>query len=391
MNVGLYARFSGFYFFYFASLGVFLPFWPLYLQHLGFSALEIGQLVAIVMAAGIVAPNLWGWLADHTERRLLMIRLAALGSVLGLLVLQWTTSFNGMAFWLLLFSFFWYASLPLVEGITLNYLDHSIPARFAYVHIRLWGSLGFIVLCLLLAVLTDRPGNWHWVPLALLLCHVGILLMASVLTSLPHKVEHPPHVTLIRLLRHPAVQGLFAALVLMQISHGPYYAFFSIYLESYGYPRGNLALLWSLAVGGEILVFLFFTRYLAHHEAKWLFALAFFLAAVRWAVLGWLPQYWTAVLGAQLLHAATYGLYHAVAIRLIYQLFPGRMQSRGQALYSSLSYGVGASVGSLLAGLSWERFGSEMTFYGACAIALSGMIAGWLAVHYRVPVLRQTA
>lgn len=381
MNVAQYARFSGFYFFYFASLGVFLPFWPLYLQHLRFDALEIGQLLAVVMAAGIVAPNLWAWIADRTERRMLLIRLAALGGVVGLLALQWVVSFHGMVVWLLLFSFFWYASLPLVEGVTLTHLDHA-AGRFAYVHIRLWGSLGFVALCVALAVLTADGTAWHWVPLSLLLCHLGVFLMTLTLTSRPHRAEHPSHVTLLDLLRHPVVLGLMAALVLMQVSHGPYYTFYSIYLESYGYPKSGLAALWSIAVCGEILVFLFFARYFAHREPSGLFAAAFLLAAVRWVVLGSFPQHMSAVLGAQLLHAATYGLYHAVAVRLIHRLFPGRMQGRGQALYSSMSYGVGASLGCLLAGLAWDEIGPHTTFYAAAGIALIGMVVGWLAVRH---------
>ena len=385
MNVAQYARFSGFYFFYFASLGVFLPFWPLYLQHLGFNALEIGQLVAVVMAAGIVAPNLWAWLADHTEQRLLLIRLAAAAAAVGLLALQWVVSFDGMVFWLLLFSFFWYASLPLVEGVTLTHLDHA-EGRFAYVHIRLWGSFGFVVLCVALAVLTADGTAWHWVPLGLLFCHLGVFLMTLTLTSRPHRVEHPPHVTLPDLLRHPVVLGLMAALVLMQVSHGPYYTFYSIYLESYGYPKSGLAALWSVAVCGEILVFLFFARYFAHREPSRLFAAAFLLAAVRWVVLGSFPQHMSAVLGAQLLHAATYGLYHAVAVRLIHRLFPGRMQGRGQALYSSMSYGVGASLGCLLAGLAWDEIGPNTTFYAAAGVALVGMAVGWLSVRRVAPL-----
>ena len=384
MTPSLYARFSGFYFFYFASLGILLPFWPLYLQHLGFSAIEIGQSVAVVMAAGIVAPNLWGWLADHTERRIPLVQLAALGSVAGTLGLQWVTSFYGMMPLLLLFSFFWYASLPLVEGITLTHLEHHAEKRYSYTRVRLWGSMGFVTACLTLSVvfISVEGDIWWLVPLSLFFCHLGLWLTALTLTSRPQTLGHPAHIALINLLRHPAVLGLLVAFVLMQISHGPFYTFFSIYLEGHGYPIQGLAALWSVGVCGEILVFLFFSRYLAHHRARHLFGLAFLLAAIRWIMLGNFPQFWGVVLATQFLHAATYGLYHAVSVRLIHRLFPGRLQSRGQALYSSFNFGVGAALGSLLSGMVWDDWGSTTTFHAAAAIALMGMVIGWLAVRH---------
>lgn len=390
MTPSLFARFSGFYFFYFASLGVFLPFWPLYLKFLGFSAVEIGQLVAIVMAVGIVAPNLWGWLADHTERRIWLIQLAALGGVAGTLGLQWVTSFYGMIPLLMLFSFFWYASLPLVEGITLTHLEHQTDRRYSYTRVRLWGSMGFVAACLALStVLFNVDGDiWWLVPLSLFICHFGLWLTTLTLTSRPQKRSHPAHIALVNLLRHPAVLGLLAAFVLMQLSHGPFYTFFSIYLEGHGYPIQGLAVLWSVGVFGEILVFLFFSRYLAHHPARNLFALAFALAAIRWTVLGNFPEFWVVILLTQFLHAATYGLYHAVSVQLIHRLFPGRLQSRGQALYSSLNFGVGAALGSLLSGLVWDDLGSTVTFHAAAAIALTGMLIGWFAVRHATPLDR---
>ena len=69
-----YWRLSSFYFFYFALLGVWLPFWPLYLQDRGFSALDIGYLASIVMITRIIAPNVWGWLADYTGKNMAIVR-----------------------------------------------------------------------------------------------------------------------------------------------------------------------------------------------------------------------------------------------------------------------------------------------------------------------------
>jgi len=73
-----YLRLSIFYFFYFAALGAFVPYWTVYLHnHLHFTAAEIGELMAIFMVSKLIAPFLWGWLADHGGNRLQLIRLAS--------------------------------------------------------------------------------------------------------------------------------------------------------------------------------------------------------------------------------------------------------------------------------------------------------------------------
>ena len=72
-----YWRLSAFYLFYFATLGALVPYWGLYLKSLGFSAAEIGELLAILMATKFVAPNVWGWIADHRGRRMAIVRLAS--------------------------------------------------------------------------------------------------------------------------------------------------------------------------------------------------------------------------------------------------------------------------------------------------------------------------
>ena len=117
-----YWRLSGFYFFYFASLGALIPYWGLYLKSLGFGVVEIGELVAIIMATKIIAPNIWGWIADHTGRRMRIVRIACL-----LATLSFAGVFIGHGYWLLvlvmsLFSFFWNAALPQFEATTLNHL-----------------------------------------------------------------------------------------------------------------------------------------------------------------------------------------------------------------------------------------------------------------------------
>jgi PPP family 3-phenylpropionic acid transporter len=84
---------------------------------------------------------------------------------------------------------------------------------------------------------------------------------------------------------------------------------------------------------------------------------------------------------AQTLHAASFGLYHAVSIHLIHRLFRGRHQGRGQALYSSLSFGAGGAVGSFLAGYLWVGIGAEWMYVAAALTALVASGIAWRGVR----------
>ena len=152
-----YWRLSGFYFFYFASLGAMLPFWGLYLQDRGYSPAEIGELMAVIMVTKLIAPNIWGWIADHTGRRMPIVRLASLFSVICFIGVFFVEGYWALALVMMLFSFFWNASLPQFEAVTMSYLHERIQH---YSRIRLWGSVGFILAVLALGFMLEHVGSW---------------------------------------------------------------------------------------------------------------------------------------------------------------------------------------------------------------------------------------
>ncbi|HFD78799.1 MAG TPA: MFS transporter [Gammaproteobacteria bacterium] len=372
-----YWRLSGFYFFYFAALGALIPYWGLYLRSLGFGGVAIGELVAIIMATKIVAPNVWGWIADRSGRRMRLVRLACL-----LATLSFAGVFLGQGYWLLalvtaLFSFFWNAALPQFEATTLNHLGSEVQR---YSSIRLWGSIGFIVAVTGLGEVFDRLGT-ALLPQVLLLLFAGIWFASLAVpeSSAPRRAhDHEP---LRRVLRRPAVVSLLLVCFLIQASHGPYYTFYSLYLSAHDYSESAIGQLWALGVVAEIGVFLKMHRWLPRHGARRLLLVATGLTTVRWVLIAlFVEQLWILVL-AQALHAASFGVYHAVAIHLVHRLFTGRHQGRGQALYSSLSFGAGGAVGSLGAGYLWDGPGASVMYLVAAAVAAVAGIIAWLGIR----------
>ncbi|MGH8502664.1 MAG: MFS transporter [Gammaproteobacteria bacterium] len=370
------ARLSGFYFLYFASVGAFLPFWGLYLEALAFTPTQIGELMAVTLGTRIVAPVLWGWLADHTGRRVRVIRVASLLATVIFSATLVVTGYGWMMLVLAAFSFFWNATLPQFEATTLDHLGDGIHH---YSRIRLWGSIGFIVAVVALGPALDRYGI-AWLPVVALALLAGVWLN-TLLIGEHRDLPHQPVASLRNALRQPGVIALLFACFLLQASHGPYYAFYSIYMENFGYTHSAIGWLWALGSMAEVGVFMMMSVWLPRFGARRLLLIAIALAALRWTMIATLAESLPAMLIAQSLHAASFGVYHAAAIHMIYERFPGRLQGRGQALYSSLSFGLGGALGSLMSGYVWSAASPQWAFGGAALLAGAGALVVWRGVE----------
>ncbi len=378
-----YWRLSGFYFFYFACLGILLPYWSLYLKWEGFSPSEIGELTAILMGSRIIAPNIWGWLADHHGKRMQIVRLASFISIIVFAGIFIDQSFLSVALILMLFSFFWNASLPQVEVTTLQHLGEQ---SHYYSKIRLWGSIGFIVIVIILGNLLEHfePSI---IPVALLISITGIWLFSL---SVPDSAKANSHtaISLRVLLKRPSVIAFLVICFLMQASHGPYYTFYTIYLEQYNYSSGVIGSLWALGVISEVVIFLIMHRWLPKFGLRNVFMVSLILTSLRWILIALFPQNLPLLLAAQILHAASYGSFHAAAIAWVHRHFIGQTQGRGQALYSSASFGVGGVVGSLYSGYLWDSPGAMWTFIAASVLSFFGALIAYKWLNERDQVIK---
>ena len=373
-----YWRLSAFYFFYFAMLGATAPFLPLYFQHLGFAPARIGELVAIPMLMRCLAPNLWGWLGDRSGQRLRIVRFGALCTLLSFALIFVDQSYAWLALVMALHAFFWHAVLPQFEVITLAHLREQ-SARYSQV--RLWGSIGFIVAVIGLGELFERFSPALF-PAMVVLILAGILLGSLwVPNAVPQaRAGQGGEGGFLAQLLRPGVPAFFLCVALMQLSHGPYYTFLTLHLERLGYERGFIGQMWALGVVAEIVLFLFMARILTRFSVRWVLAASFLLAALRWLLLGNLADHLGVLLFAQLLHAATFGSFHAAAIHFVQRSFGPNQQGQGQALYAALA-GTGGALGALYAGYSWESLGAAWTFAIASLVALAAAFIIAIRLH----------
>ena len=363
-------KLAAFYFFYFASLGVYLPYWAPYLRELGFDAVAIGELLAVVFATKLFAPYIWGWIADHTAGRLRMLRWASGLSVLfyGLLLVR--QDYAWLVIWLFFSGFFLNALLPQLESITLDSLGHMTRH---YSRIRLWGSLGFIACAAGFSPVIAHYGLYI-VPYLVLgvLAAMWVVSLYSADRRRRSPQTSPPPIW--PSLRRPEILSLIALCFLMQLTHAPYYGFFSIYMRDTGYGETLIGQMWAFGVIAEVGIFLLVPRFLPRWGAPALLSFSMAVTALRWMLIAKFPQQLPVILFAQALHAITFGVYHAAAIDLIDRWFPGVLQGRGQALYSAVSFGFGGALGSLLAGRLWDGWGAGVFVFAAATAAMGVLL-----------------
>jgi PPP family 3-phenylpropionic acid transporter len=371
-----YWRLSSFYLCYFATLGAFIPYWSLYLKENGFNPAEIGQLSALLVGTKIIAPNLWGWIADRSRKNLRIIRWTSFFAVLlfaGFLAIH---NYVEFAWLTIAFSFFWNAPLPLYEAITLAHLQAD---SHGYSRIRLWGSVGFILTVAAVGHLLDSH------PIVLLPFLIIALLAMNWLTTLAtpesRYIGHDRHsIRWANIIKKPEVIAFLLVYVLLQFAHAPYYVFYSIYLKQHLYSTTTTGLLWSLGVIAEIVLFLFMKGLLQRYSLRGILLTSLLFAVLRWVLIGGYVDNTSLLIVAQLLHAATFGGTHVAAIHFVHRYFDQHHQSKGQALYHSLSFGLGGMLGSLASGHYWELLGSHVIYSTAAVCSGIAYIIAYIWV-----------
>jgi PPP family 3-phenylpropionic acid transporter len=160
----------------------------------------------------------------------------------------------------------------------------------------------------------------------------------------------------------------------MAVAHGALYAFLTLHLRREGYSGTSIGAFWTLGVLAEIVVFLCLPALFRRFSLSAILAASFLCAALRFLALGWLAGMAAVVVLAQLLHAASFGSFHAASVAAVQRVFPEAAQARGQALYSGVTYGAGGAAGALAAGWAWETAGPGFAFSLSALAALAGLL-----------------
>ena len=163
----------------------------------------------------------------------------------------------------------------------------------------------------------------------------------------------------------------FIAGILLQISFGPYYGFFALFLRDVDYPGFAVGLFISLGVLAEIVVFIFASNFFKHFSLKTILVFSLAVTALRWFLVALYADFTWMLAFTQLIHAASFALFHSASMIFISSHFSPSQQSRGQAIYLGGVYGVGGAIGAYLAGALWfDGLGATTAFLTASVAAL---------------------
>ena len=361
---------------YFAHIGFFNPYLPLWLKDLGFPIVVISLLASVQSFTRVFAPYAWGALSDHSGER---VRLLRVGAALALLASAglWI---DGGAWWMAAVLLLLFTQTSSMMSLTEAAMAHLVAGDWGrYGRVRLWGSAGFLLTVFVAGAWFERFGMKSfpaWAAITL-----GIVVLCT--WWVPDTREQP-HANALRIrepvgpvLRQPVVRWFFASLLFHVMAHFSVYGFLSLYLDGLGYSKAMIGVLWAVSVALEIAWFFGQGRLISQLAmSRWLVVCGA-ATVLRMVLTGGLGGSLLALFAAQLLHALTFATHHTACIAMLSQHFPGRLRARGQALFTVIGYGVGGVVGVLAGGALASRFGFSAMFFAAAVVAAAGTLCAW--------------
>jgi len=357
-----------FYAAYFAAMGLILPFFPVYLAERGLDVVTIGVMTGLLAVAKVMAPPWVGHLADHRPsghaRRFIVA--AAVIAALFAVTLNYVHEIWLLAAVVLIFGILWSAILPLTDGLSVTISEAALAD---YGRLRVWGSIGFVVASLAGgAWLADgRMGQFPLWLFALML-----MLAAAAIRFPDHRMLPVERMGLDHRFGSDFMLLLLVSF-LMQVSHGAYYGFYSLYLVEIGYQGWQVGAFWVLGVVAEIILMWGWSRPLQQAAPARVLSLSLLLAAIRWLGIG-VTEVWYGLLFWQLLHAASFAAFHLSAIAWVKRLAPAKRHATAQGWYSASGFGLGSMVGIMGGGVIVASGGYDLAFFACALIALAGMV-----------------
>lgn len=374
MHRRLQWRLASFYFFYYGTVGAFMPYWSPYLAARGFSPVQMGLAYAAMGVMRCVVPLGWGWYTDRRGRRMQLIRFSSVAALLLFMLIPFMPGVFWVSVCMLCYTLFWHGLLSQFEAVAITHLEDS---GGDYARVRLWGSLGFIVSVLGIGALLDRTGP-IWLPYLVAIFWVGMAASSWLVPETRPLLAQPgARDSITRVLRDPGVITLLLVCLCSQTSFAPYYNFFSLFLQKHDYSRLLIGGLWAAGVIAEIVFFLYASRLILRLGARRMMIMALAVTALRWVLTPSGAVFLPLLVLLQLTHALSFAAFHAVAMRYVQHYFPGTLQGRGQALYNAVAYGVGGSLGSIGGGYLWELWHPASVFQIAALIAACGGLLAW--------------
>ncbi len=368
LSVGV--RLSLFYIFFFINAGVYMPFWPVWLESRGLGPVEISLLFAVGRFARVISSPLIAAMADRRgDRRRPLLLLNGITALLFILYLFCDSVWQYAAVAAAVGAA-WGTIMPLGDSLA---IVNTQARNIQYGRVRLWGSISFILATVaggkMLEALPEAAIFW-----VLLVSFVSLFLVCLVLPDT--RVEPAPirMSGVWRLFTHPLFALFMLCSALLQTSHLVVYIFGTLHWRAAGISDGTIGLLWATGVIAEVLLFAVGARFVARLGISWLFGLAALAGIVRWTILAESSSLPVLFL-IQTLHALTFGAAHLAAMAFIARAIPNRLSATAQSLHGSVALSVAGAVVAPLLGPLYEEYGGGAFHVMTILSALGGLCA----------------
>lgn len=375
---GFAVRLSLFYGALFLIIGLYAPYFPVWLAWRSLSPSEIGIVMAAPLVVRILFTPTVSMFADQTGNRRRVLVVLAWGTLGGWLLYTQAAGFWAMLAVAVALSCFWTSIMPVTEAVAMEGVKKS---GHDYGRMRLWGSLSFIAASFVGGFVLQRwgAGSTLWLMIGAATC---VVLSVHSLPQTSGKgrlkaATQPRRVRAsdaFRLLRTPVFLLFLAATGLVQAAHAVYYAFGTIHWQSEGIREVVIGALWAVGVTAEIILFMFSGRAVRTIGVANMICLAALAAAVRWAVTAFSPPLWL-LFPVQLLHGLTFGAAHLGAVHFITEAVPEEATGTAQGLYASAGTGIFMGGTILASGPLYSSLGGHaylvMAVMGAVSLALA--------------------
>lgn len=354
---------------YFLLLGLFVPYFPVWMKGRGLREQDIGWILAASTIARVPSSPWFSQWADRLGRRVGLLRWLSLGSCVTFALL-----YLGHGFWTIfgisvLFAALSAPLLPLSENLI---LVHSWKHRVDYGRVRVFGSIAFMGSTLLAGWVLDLfDPEWVWflgMAWWILICGASVGLPEAKMS------RSSSNESKIRLLLHRR-DFLLALLIvgLVTGSHAVYYGHSANLWRDLGIESDVVGMLWATGVFAEIILFRFQRRWTGRLLPSQLMILGAAGGALRWFVLSQTTDLWL-LFPAQCLHASSFAATHLGMLRYLQRYLPKDQFATGQGLYSAIATGLFLGSAFLFTGPmvdAWQLGAYHMaTVYCLSALAL---------------------
>lgn len=382
-----------FYAAYFAFVGLYSPFLGPYLKSIGHNLDVIALALGLMQIMRVFGPLAWGWLADLSRRRVLLMRVAV-----GFALLMACVTFlnDRSSIHLIVCLVILNLSVSgLVPMSDVHAMDVCRGDAGAYGRVRLFGSLGFILAVLGFGFWADHLGFaafpvWVFICLGLALFSTWCLndlkvketkLQDADVRNDRQSRKQASFKDTLGLLEAPDLRVFWLASFFMVLAHGVFYSFFSLYLMEFDYTESAIGGLWALGVLLEVAFFALQNRIFSSFDKRVWLLISYLACALRFALVALFPELFWVIALAQCGHALTFAAHHTASILWLRERITVDLQGRSQALYATIAYGLGGTSGTFLGRWAWDIVSPSFAFWLASLAGLLASALGYLLLR----------